>query len=79
MDILSQPFTSQSQGYCSYSQQQQQVQDNSKVQNDADCQSQSFEEIIRCHTAFMSKSMSTNLSELKYKHGPMVSDNGTSI
>ena len=67
MDTLSQPLTSQSQGYCSYSQQQQEVRCSSKVQTDAD--HQSVEEIIRYHTAFMSKSMSTNLCGLKYKHG----------
>ena len=74
MDTLSQPFTSQSQGYCSYSQQQQEVQCSSKAQNDAD--HQSVEEIIRYHTAFMSKSMSTNLN---ISMEPMVSDIGTSI
>ncbi|XP_065916508.1 meiosis-specific protein MEI4-like isoform X2 [Dysidea avara] len=55
MDTMSQPFTSQSQGYCSYSQQQWQAQGGSMVYNDDDCRSQSVEEIIRCHTAFMNK------------------------
>lgn len=57
MDTMSQPFTSQSQGYCSYSQQQQAQDNSSKVENDDNSRGLSVEEIIRCHTAFMSKGM----------------------